>query len=763
MMPPPQDPLGTFVDMFSAEWRQVLLRRGASPDDVRHPGYLCGLALSGGGIRSATFCLGVLQRLSKSASLGLFDYLSTISGGGFIGGWWSAWLSRQPRGQQFPSPEHVLLDGDTLGEVGPEGARHADRDPVRHLRLFSNYLTPRKGALSKDTWRAVTVVSRNLCITAGTLLLILWGVLLVFQLPFLVTGRVADDFTRLLPTAALVCPATASTSSAYPDALRARAELLALWIAPFAGALVLLTIAWWLASLLPPGSQEVWTNRMTRGQGALLVVTVVLTLGLALSGWSLDLVEYLFASCPGHPVYDAVRKAGGWAAVLASLAGVAFTAFRKSPTGGADKRAGLDSTLEKAAFAIIPILVILVLSVVLSASARLVLGALVGRGYDGAVTCLALAVLVTVAVFVLGWRTNPNLLSLHTFYRARLVRAYLGASNETRLRNRSEITESAPGDDWPLSSLSNCARCAPYHLVGTTLNLAGGRDLATAQRLGDYFVLSPLYCGSERTGYRQTEAYMHGGLSLGTAMGISGAAASPNMGAKGVSGAQAMLLALMNVRLGFWAPNPGRPSWQARAPKLWPWHLLLECLSVTTDTARYCYLSDGGHFDNTGLYPLVQRGCRLIVVIDCGADPEVCFADLGDAIRRCRIDFRADINLDIDQLRPLAHSKLSPRHCVVGTLRYARDHLDAIGDPLRDRPQGHLIWIKPSLAYGDPADVRQYGFENTPFPQQTTADQWFSEQQFESYRKLGEKCADAALAHPDVVAALAEAAAFVGP
>jgi hypothetical protein len=370
---------------------------------------------------------------------------------------------------------------------------------------------------------------------------------------------------------------------------------------------------------------------------------------------------------------------------------------------------------------------------------------------------VSLALAVAVAVFGLGWLTNPNMLSLHTFYRARLVRAYLGASNETRLRSRKEITESASGDDLPLSSLSNCARCAPYHLVGTTLNLAGGRDLATAQRLGDYFVLSQLYCGSERTGYRRTEAYMGGRLSLGTAMGISGAAASPNMGAKGVSGAQAMLLALMNVRLGFWAPNPARSSWQAGAPRAWPLQLLREFLSATTDTASYCYLTDGGHFDNTGLYPLVQRGCRLIVVIDCGADPETSFEDLGDAIRRCRIDFRTDINLDIDQLRPPGATKLAPSHCVVGTLRYARQHLDAIGDPLRDQPQGRLIWIKPSLAYGDPADVRQYGFEKKLFPQQTTADQWFSEQQFESYRKLGEKCADAALARPDVVAALAEA------
>src|SRR5690606_30568884 len=153
-------------------------------------------------------------------------------------------------------------------------------------------------------------------------------------------------------------------------------------------------------------------------------------------------------------------------------------------------------------------------------------------------------------VIGLGWMANPNMLSLHAFYRARLVRGYLGASNTDR--STETITESARGDDLPLSSASNCQVGAPYHLVNTTLNLVGGRDLATAQRSADTFLLSPRYCGSPRTGFRPTSEYMGDSLTLGTAVAISGAAASPNMGSQTPTAALSMLLALLNVRLAFW-------------------------------------------------------------------------------------------------------------------------------------------------------------------------------------------------------------------
>jgi hypothetical protein len=358
------------------------------------------------------------------------------------------------------------------------------------------------------------------------------------------------------------------------------------------------------------------------------------------------------------------------------------------------------------------------------------------------------------SVVGLGWLTDPNYLSLHTFYRARLVRAYLGASNEARLT--SEITESVDGDDIALTDLANGSQPAPYHLVNTTLNLVAGRDLATAQRSAAAFTLAAGYCGSLRTGYRPTKDYMGGRMTLGTALAVSGAAASPNMGAKTTSAALAMLMALLNVRLGFWAPNPAKERWRVPRPRLWPFYVLREFLSQTNDLSSYCYLTDGGHFDNTGLYSLVQRGCRFILLVDCGADPGPCFADIGDAIRRCRIDFRADITLPVNQFIRPTGSRLSAAHFVVGDVLYHREHVRELGwgdQPDAAARKGLIVWLKPSILATDPAEVRQYSLENADFPQQTTADQWFDEAQFESYRRLGMECAKSALADVKVAAA----------
>ncbi len=347
-------------------------------------------------------------------------------------------------------------------------------------------------------------------------------------------------------------------------------------------------------------------------------------------------------------------------------------------------------------------------------------------------------------VVALGWLADPNALSLHDFYKARLVRAYLGASNPVRRLAPTEVTESAEGDDLPLSQLKNCQRGGPYHLVNATLNLAAARDLTTAQRSSASFVLSKLNCGSARTGFRRTDRYMSGRLSLGTAVATSGAAASPNMGSRTPSASLAMLMTLLNVRLGYWAPTPNKEHWQLTQAQLWPFYVLREFLSQTNDLSSYSYLTDGGHFDNTGLYSLVERGCRFIVVADAGADPKPCFQDLGDAIRRCRIDFGAEITLRVENFFHDAETKLAPGHFVVGKITYSEAHLRELrwtDEEIARGREGVIVLFKPTLTTEVSADVRQYGIENKNFPQQGTADQWFDESQFESYRRLGEHCA----------------------
>jgi hypothetical protein len=363
-------------------------------------------------------------------------------------------------------------------------------------------------------------------------------------------------------------------------------------------------------------------------------------------------------------------------------------------------------------------------------------------------------------IVAMGWMADPNALSLHAFYKARLVRAYLGASNKHRSEQRKKISESVEGDDVLLQDLQNCKRGAPYHLINTTLNLVGGRDLSTAQRLAASFVLSKRYCGSSRTGYRDTREYMGGQFSLGTAVAVSGAAASPNMGAKTLTSSLTILMTFLNVRLGYWAPTPNKLDWRVPKARLWPFYMMREFLSQTNDLSTYCYLTDGGHFDNTGLYSLVERGCRFIVAADCGADPRPCFQDLGDVIRRCRIDFGAEFELDITPLARGEKEKLAKQHFAVGTIVYSREHAAALKweyvpdtalspeeNDIRELASrtATIILFKPALTdKNESADVRQYGLENSAFPQQKTLDQWYDEAQFESYRQLGKLCAQLA-------------------
>ncbi|HET6400244.1 MAG TPA: hypothetical protein VFH95_02500 [Candidatus Kapabacteria bacterium] len=371
-----------------------------------------------------------------------------------------------------------------------------------------------------------------------------------------------------------------------------------------------------------------------------------------------------------------------------------------------------------------------------------------------------LEILVSIAfglVIFIGWRLDPNALSIHAFYRDRIVRAYLGASNWWR--DHGSISEVHPNDDIPLASLATCENGAPYHLINTTLNLLGTKSLETAQRHASNFIFSKRHCGSVTTGYRPTEEYMGGTMTLGTAVAISGAAASPNMGSNQVSGATTMLMSLLNVRLGYWAANPGRARWREDQPTLWPYYLLKESLSQTTGFGAFCYLTDGGHFDNTGLYPLIERGCRYIVLCDNGADPNSHFKDLGNALRRCRIDF--GVEFDLDGLKDMTSMsrQLASSHWLRGTVKYSEEHLRTLwgsnwdeGLSAEERSkyrEGAILVLKPILVGDEPADVLQYGLQFADFPQQSTANQWFSEDQFESYRRLGYWSAQNAFSNTD--------------
>ena len=865
---------------------------------------LAGLALSGGGIRSATFGLGVLQAL---ASIGFFerlDYVSTVSGGGYVGGWLQAALANGRRS----------LDALSM-ETEPQ--------QVRFLRAYSNYLTPRLGLFSGDTWAAVGNTVRNLILNFSILSLSLiaplylpwltaiafwqlvpvmplwnWmpavGVLVVAGALFLlvvaesaanmavplagggwtssgvspstpkvifgtviVPGLVATWLTgavmwslaqqHLLDTGAARALAALVGALSYglvwacglrvgielrnrrsgPDrteavdyrrAIKAGGVVVlagfaagALGIALMALMMDALATAFegetgsWLVALLsfPLGvvcllvavaahlglagdhmsneTREWWA----RVGGIQLLIAVLLTiLGvLSLAG------PHGFELLPDwnwlEQHADAVKTTLGVAWAVLTGAGVAAGRSKRTATGGGNR---LFEFIGKIAPAVFVVGYVLILATfVHGGNFHPRPGATVGaplawfnlgdvermlRGLsettDGAgaprcsysasevcpgpaLSSLALVMLVAGGMaWFISWRVDLNEFSLHTMYRNRLVRCFLGAS---RKRHPHPFTGFDSDDDLPLE-LSQLPPVAPsirpYPIFNAAINLVGGKNLAWQTRKAASFVFTPEYCGFEyrddepREGgveqvpisaYARTVEHMGDprSLTLGLAVATSGAAASPNMGYH-TSPTLSFLMTVFNVRLGWWLRNPRKPEvWTDAGRRLSLRELLYELGGITTDDKEWVYLSDGGHFENLGIYELVRRRCRFIIACDAGQDGDVTFEDLGNAIEKCRTDFGINIEIDLAALRPV--ERRSERHCAVGTIRYDRlSEQDADGGPL---PIGTLLYIKCSLTGDEPADVLRYAAEHPAFPHEATSDQFFDESQFESYRALG--------------------------
>lgn len=327
---------------------------------------------------------------------------------------------------------------------------------------------------------------------------------------------------------------------------------------------------------------------------------------------------------------------------------------------------------------------------------------------------------------------NVNYFALNAVYRHRLVRAFLGASNIKAVTGKEPARNSF--DDWaekspdnpPMAQVWKKGREQPFPVVNIALNLTATEDNAWQERKAAGFTVTPLHAGGPLVGYRPANEYA-GGLTLGTAMAISGAAVSPNWGYHS-STLTSFVLTLFNVRLGQWLGNPGQDRWKSDGPRFGGLTLFRqEALGQTSERHRYVYLSDGGHFDNLGLYEMVRRRCGTIVVIDAGADPGADLADLGNALRKIAIDFDVQIEFgQIDMGRRGSDPANPGVYCAVGKIKY----------PETER-KGDIVYIKAGLYGVLPADVRAHAAANAKFPHDTTLNQWFTESQFESYRALG--------------------------
>jgi len=328
---------------------------------------------------------------------------------------------------------------------------------------------------------------------------------------------------------------------------------------------------------------------------------------------------------------------------------------------------------------------------------------------------------------------------LNEFYRDRLVRCYLGATRwQPGTRHPHPFTAFDGYDDIALASLrvDNHDFCGsdegfrgPFPIVNCTLNLGGSSDLAIHTRHGASFILTPLFSGSSRdlVGYVRTQTRAGdryaGGVTLGQAISISGAAASANMGYN-TSPLVSFMLTLFNVRLGWWLPNPRYPGlYQGRPPS--GRCLLSELFGLADEKGKFINISDGGHFENLGVYELIRRRVRVIIAADAECDEDLAFGSLGKLIRICETDFGAKIDLDVSSIRRHGPDKVSRTHCAVGRITYSNG------------TRGYLIYIKSSITADEDIGVAEYRSGHPSFPHESTGNQFYSEDQFEAYRRLG--------------------------
>src|SRR5262249_37999671 len=339
-------------------------------------------------------------------------------------------------------------------------------------------------------------------------------------------------------------------------------------------------------------------------------------------------------------------------------------------------------------------------------------------------------------------------------------RAFLGAARAHR--KMDPFTEFDPRDNHRVSELKaqKNDRRVLYPVINVTLNLVGGENLAWQERKASAFIITPFFCGSAVLGnevasdsaannppkwtgaYIETKEYGSKepdleddktGISLGTAITISGAAVSPSMGYSSAP-ATAFLMTLFNVRLGAWLANPAAKILKEEV-KAGPTSalrpLLTEALGLVDAKSANVYLSDGGHSDNLGLYELIRRRCRYILVVDADADEKFTFEDLARSVRFASIDLDAKIEFESIKMKSVHRAKKTSDTFAIGKITYA--------ESAKDEDPSWLIYIKPTYYYETaPVDVRSYGAVNPTFPHETTLDQWFGESQFESYRRLGE-------------------------
>jgi len=795
------------IDEVIREERRHL---GLNPEELRPTGI--GLALSGGGIRSASFALGVVQHLVVALNRGLetFHYLSTVSGGGYLGTAIS-WLRhhykeafQEQLGSKHWGDRSAELRG--LAKTRPVKAPKAPpKTWLDYARMHGNYLLPcRIRVLS-----LVGVGLRSLVFTvtvyggaAVALLAILsdigvlpsWCVancagrpwfgierwlslsvgLLGLQVFLYGIGSWLTSVPILLGVPTIVLMIAGGAFTVYELIPFLLSDVGARW--PYLVTLGVATVVCFLAALRVlvgaltasaslQGQIRSWSYKLRTWNQTRLGAMLGICLALFIL-WSVPSVHHSLRQVASW----APAAVGGGSSLLTGLVTILkfLMGKKKDPNPG---------FLDRSLSAMAPVVGA---AAVIYGGLILAYGIQAGGWYLPRSPCvcvapqmsLAIAGMLLGGVLILGFFCNVNYLSLGRMYRDRLMEMFMPGKPAIDTMQWMPATQA---EGFRISDLLADLEPSPslFHLVCCNVVLRDARRDSFRGRAGDSFVFSPLYSGSTATGWTLSDRVGGGGMSLATAMATSGAAANPDAAVAGAGLTRnrlvAFLMWMFNVRLGYWLRNP-RDATEGSGAVRWPpnfwipglWQGLLGRSLV--ENARYIELSDGGHFDNTALYELIRRRVGVIVLAEAGADPNYVMDDLANAIERVRADFGVHIRFDVkgfepERIRPQRmgsrgrddkRERYAGRGYALGTIRYPRLSLEREESPAqrpsggqsadwKDFDTGYLLYLQATRIRGirSRIDIDSYARVHPDFPNESTANQFFDEDQLEAYRELG--------------------------
>jgi hypothetical protein len=725
-----------------------------------------GISFSGGGIRAASFVLGVLQRMETAkmlrGELGA-RYLSCVSGGSYMG----TALTEIARGK-------FQVEPDDEGTVEPSGTMgpYAQASPeVTYLRDNTKYLTHGWGGLPVALWRLLMGISWNF-------LLLVMGVMVVAVPIGWIYGGVLTSLRHAPPPGSV-----AHTSLAFPAYVFWVAGGLAVvgivlgyvWVAGMwttarrreilaglsLGALVL-AVAWLLVAVVAPiilewirQSFETTTQTSTGGtQGATTSTAAAAGSTLALSA-----ITAIFGA-------RALRTADSWWHQLSEQQRSALT-----------KR--LWHTILRFRTPLLNFLALVLGPATILA--LLVLGMEIGALYPPGIGAGSdawlppLCFVVGAGVLVVFWLfADLTAWSLHPFYRERLSNAFFlrrfiapdKSWSPTATRDGHIEVDAKPRDyDLPYKVSDAQSDDMPELVVCASANVSRYGATPTGAPVTS-FVFSKSEIGGPLVGAWSAKDYEHAldgvdgwshTITSPGAMAISGAAISPEMG-RMTRRPLRFLLTMANIRLGVWIPNPNRlPEFQVRAgspirrlrlrPRIS--YLLREMFGFNHPESLFLYVTDGGHYENLGLVELVRRRCKWIWCIDASGDKQDTFSTLAGAVRLARDELGVEIDIQPQTMAPdptttAQRAKLNLKPVVRktfchGIIRYPANEA---GEP---ETEGTIVVIKAGVPANAPLGISTFYENNAAFPCDSTIDQLYTADRFDAYRELGYFSADQAL------------------